>query len=335
MATFKRADFLAETLDSIVSQLPADVELVVVDGASPDNTPEVMQRYVVDHPNVRYYREPKNSGVDGDYDKAVEYARGEYCWLVADDDLLVPGAVDRVLDNIGQGSIELLVVDSEVRDVTLTRVLQSRRLRVDAARTYSAADADQFLADAGDALTFIGCVVIRRDIWMSRDRRSYHGTAFIHVGVIFQLPHLDRIRVLPEALVIIRLGNAMWTSKAFEVWMFKWPNLIWSFDGYSDEAKRGVAARRPYLGMRYLLMYRANGAYGLQEYRSYLRQENLGRLRLPLLMAAIAPGRMINFLGLCYLMLRGKAGGAEGYVLLRSRYSNWATRSLAKMASSR
>src|SRR3990172_8001177 len=96
IATFKRATFIGETLESILGQVEPGVEVVVVDGASPDDTEEVVRRLAVAHSGLRYHREPVNSGVDADYDKAVGYAQGEYCWLMTDDDVLVPGAIARV-----------------------------------------------------------------------------------------------------------------------------------------------------------------------------------------------------------------------------------------------
>jgi abequosyltransferase len=82
IATFMRAAFIAETLDSIVPLLSDDVALLVVDGASPDDTESVMRRYIERHPEVIYFRQAENGGVDGDYDNAVQYARGAYCRVV-------------------------------------------------------------------------------------------------------------------------------------------------------------------------------------------------------------------------------------------------------------
>src|SRR5687767_2741192 len=82
IATFNRARFIGDTLDSILVQMEPGIELVVVDGASHDGTQALMAEYVPRHPEIRYFREARNSGVDGDYDKAVAYARGVYCWLM-------------------------------------------------------------------------------------------------------------------------------------------------------------------------------------------------------------------------------------------------------------
>jgi len=112
IATYNRAGFIGETLDSILHQLTDEVEIVVVDGASTDATPTVMERYAADCPGLRYVRLPAKGGVDQDYCKAVECARGEYCWLFPDDDLFKPGAVKRVLDELRNGPC-LVIVNAE------------------------------------------------------------------------------------------------------------------------------------------------------------------------------------------------------------------------------
>ncbi|RYD61491.1 MAG: glycosyltransferase, partial [Sphingomonadales bacterium] len=97
IATFNRAAFIGETLQALVEQLRPGVEIVIVDGASPDDTAAAVRPFLEVAPAIRYCRESENSGVDGDYDKAVGYARGEHVWLFPDDDLPAPGAIDRVL----------------------------------------------------------------------------------------------------------------------------------------------------------------------------------------------------------------------------------------------
>jgi glycosyltransferase involved in cell wall biosynthesis len=331
MATYNRGAFIAETLDALIPQLGAEVELVIVEGASPDNTEEVVRGYLARHPEIRYYRESENSGIDGDFDKAVGYARGEYCWLTPDDDLLAPGAVARVLEALADDTTDLLVVDAEVRDATLTRVLGKRRMPFSGERSYGPADADAFMTDAGDVLSFIGGVIIRRSVWMARERKAYYGTVFIHVGVIFQGP-IERTKLLGEPLVVIRLGNAMWTPRSFEIWMFNWPDLIWGMPGLGDAAKRAVVPRRPWASVRKLLLFRASGAFGREQYRRFFSGRRLGATRLLMLAMLAIPGALANLIGVLWYSVRGHADGLMVYNLLLSGKASWASRAVARLA---
>lgn len=317
IATYGRADFIGSTLDSILSQLGGDVELLVVDGCSPDHTPEVMARYIAAHPHLRYVREDVNSGIDGDYDKAVTYARGDFCWLMTDDDLVVEGAVQRVLSYLDD--VDLVVVNAEVRNKDFSSMLRPRMLGMKADKRFDDLSGEASFVEVANYLSFIGGVVVRRQWWLGRERARYYGTLFVHIGVLFQAPAVSRVQVIAEPLLVIRFGNAMWSARSFEIWMFKWPALIWSFDHFSEASRAAVSPRQPFRSIKQLLWFRAIGGYSLSEYRRFLleRGTHLSRLRA----SAIArmPAKLANFCCALYYVVRvDKVSKMELYDLSRS-----------------
>jgi glycosyltransferase involved in cell wall biosynthesis len=295
IATYNRARYIGETLDSIIPQLGKDVELVIVDGASTDNTAEVLSQYLAGNTLIRYYQETENSGVDQDFDKAVHYARGEYCWLMSDDDLLKPGAVKQVL-NAFEKRHDLIVVNAEVRNTDLSVSLEERRLPYHKDQYYNAYNKEQFFSETLKYLSFIGCVVIRRELWLARNRLPYYGSLFIHVGVIFQHPPLNSIRVIADPLIIIRYGNAMWSMRSFEIWTFKWPKLVWSFTDYSEHAKRSVCVRKPWNRIDYLFYRRATNAYTIETYNAFIADKSNPFLRAFAKLVAIFPSTLANII---------------------------------------
>ena len=330
IATYNRGTFIGETLDSILGQMMDGVELVVVDGASPDNTSEVMAHYLLRHPKIRYFREKENSGVDRDYEKAVGYARGKYCWLMTDDDLLRPGAVRKVLSVIEEKG-DLVVVNAEVKNTDLSETMEARRLNIFADLKYEMADREKFFTDAASYLSFIGCVIIKKDIWESRDRSPYYGSLFIHVGVIFQHPPIEHVRVIADPLIVIRYGNAMWTARGFEVWMFKWPRLIWSFPDYSDSAKRTICRSEPWRSAKTLFHHRAMGSYTVAEFHRFWTS-TIGVLdRIVAYAISIFPAQTANLIMVFYFALRAKTSGMALYDLLHSRNATGASRLLARI----
>ena len=330
IATYNRGQFIGETLDSILGQIEPSVEIIVVDGASPDSTPEVMEQYLTRHPNIRYFREQKNSGVDRDYDKAVGYARGEYCWLMTDDDLLRPGAIATVLSVLG-GKDDLIIVNSEVRNMDLSVLLESRRLALDADREYCGEAVESFFADTANYLSFIGCVVVRRTCWLSRDRSPYYGTLFIHVGIIFQNPPIANIRVIAEPLIIIRYGNAMWTSRSFEIWLFKWPKLIWSFPDFSDMAKRKICRREPWRSVRPLFHHRALGSYTTTELRRFWPTDTRNVEYFIAYLVSIFPATVANLFAFLYFLLLTKPAPLVLHDLLHSGHASMLSHFFARV----
>lgn len=300
IATFKRAAFIGETLDSILPQCGEGVELVLVDGASPDNTEEVVKGYQRRFPRLRYFRQPVNKGVDEDFSTAVSLAQGRYCWLMSDDDLLKPGAVNEVLRHIRDG-YSLILANAEVKDSRMERVLLDRKVPVQENRVYLVGEDEGYFVDAGQYLSFIGCVIIDKKIWDKRDKNSYFGTVFIHVGVIFQAPMPAPVLLIARPLVSIRYGNAQWSARGFEIWMFKWPKLIWSFAQFSDMAKSRVCSRYPWRSLFPLLNLRAMGVYSRAEYERYIQPNPVSlMLKVAAFGVAMIPAKLLNVLAELY-----------------------------------
>jgi glycosyltransferase involved in cell wall biosynthesis len=268
IATYNRAAYIGETLESIIPQLDDDVEILVVDGASTDNTEDVLRQYAGKESRIRYIRLSAKGGIDQDYDKSVQLARGKYCWLFTDDDVLRPGAVNAVKSAINEG-YDLVIVNAEVRNREISVVLQSRRIVMHDNKIYAPNAMECLFVDALHYLSFIGAVVIRRSIWLSRERGLYFGTEFVHVGVIFQKPLPGPALIIAEPYIIIRFGNAQWAPRSFDIWMFRWPKLVWSFNHIPTKAKLSVCSREPWLNLRTLIVQRSYGGYKIQSYRQY------------------------------------------------------------------
>ena len=324
ISTLNRGDYIEETLDTIIPQLNKCVELIIVDGNSSDNTCDIIKKYTDQNEYVKYFQESINSGVDGDYDKAIKYAQGEFCWLMTDDDLLELNAVEKVLKKIKK-NIDLIIVNSKVFNNDYTKILVERQLNVKKDINYSI-EKNNFFPIVGAYLSFIGCVVIRKNLWLSRNREDYFGTTFIHVGVICQNPPITNIYVISEPLILIRYGNAMWTANAFNVWNLMWPKLIWSFDSYSNKEKIIICREFPYSRISTLLYNKAMGSFDFNQLRKIKIKKYLWRFYLYGLIVCLIPGPIINFAFCVFFKLFRKNNEIPLYDLLISKHNKLLTK---------
>ena len=90
MATYNRAHLLPQAIDSIRAQTLTDWELIIVDDASTDNTPEVVRAFTQQDKRIRYHRHQHNSGLAVARNTSVGLARGRYIALQDDDDISLP-----------------------------------------------------------------------------------------------------------------------------------------------------------------------------------------------------------------------------------------------------
>ena len=97
--TYNRSRYLKSNLLAIFNQAKNrnDIEIIISNNCSPDETEEVVKPYL-EIPILKYYKQVENIGGIKNMLKIVkEYATGEFCWIIGDDDFLVEGAIERVI----------------------------------------------------------------------------------------------------------------------------------------------------------------------------------------------------------------------------------------------
>lgn len=83
---YKLAHLLPDCVNSILAQTFNDFEILIMDDASPDNTPEVAASF--NDSRVIHVRNNPNLGHLRNYNKGIGMSRGKYVWLISADDYL-------------------------------------------------------------------------------------------------------------------------------------------------------------------------------------------------------------------------------------------------------
>lgn len=96
MATYNGQEYVAEQIQSILSQLSPQDELIIVDDASKDSTLDVVRR--LEDPRIVLLPSAENKGYVASFEKAVSASRGEYIMLSDQDDIWLPGRVETLVD---------------------------------------------------------------------------------------------------------------------------------------------------------------------------------------------------------------------------------------------
>lgn len=92
---YNHAGYLQKVLEDICSQSFRPTEVIVIDDGSTDNSVEVIERFIENHPLVRLYCNEQNKGVIFSANRAVQLASGEYIYFAAADDLILGGFFER------------------------------------------------------------------------------------------------------------------------------------------------------------------------------------------------------------------------------------------------
>lgn len=87
LPTYNRGELLRESLLALRAQTVEDVDVLVLDNASTDDTPRVFEEVVGDDPRFRYERQPETVAPLQNFHDAIERVRTDYFMWRADDDL--------------------------------------------------------------------------------------------------------------------------------------------------------------------------------------------------------------------------------------------------------
>lgn len=108
---YKGADFVAQAMESALSQTHQDIEVIVVNDGSPDNSKEIIQPYLCD-PRVKYI-EQQNAGVANARNTGISLATGKYIAFLDQDDLWHPIKIARQVEFMEKDS-EVALVHSDI-----------------------------------------------------------------------------------------------------------------------------------------------------------------------------------------------------------------------------
>ncbi|MEL7198573.1 MAG: glycosyltransferase [Pseudomonadota bacterium] len=104
MPTFNRADYIAEAIASITSQMDANDEIIVIDDGSTDGTRTLLESIGDTIALVRQ----ENSGKSVALNLGMERAKGDYIWICDDDDVMCEGAVATLVDLITTTGVDFV-----------------------------------------------------------------------------------------------------------------------------------------------------------------------------------------------------------------------------------
>ena len=110
--TYNRAHMVTETIDTILAQTFSDLELIVVDNESTDDTEEVVRSY--SDVRIRYFKHQNGGVVAVNRNFGMSQAQGEYLAFCDDDDLWLPEKLERQLLEFARDSRVGLVCSNAI-----------------------------------------------------------------------------------------------------------------------------------------------------------------------------------------------------------------------------
>ncbi len=101
LCTYNGAKFIRKQLDSILDQTHKNLEIVLVDDCSTDDTCEIISEYAKIDERIRCYKNEVNQGYNKNFEKAISLTTGDYVAISDQDDIWLPHKITSLLNCIG------------------------------------------------------------------------------------------------------------------------------------------------------------------------------------------------------------------------------------------
>jgi len=217
---YKVGPFVRKTLESVAAQTYPNIETIIINDATPDDSMTVVRRSLKGVPNPHIIELLENSGLGNARNVGLTQALGEYVFFLDSDDWLDPQTIEKAVAKAQQGDAQVVVID-------FYKVNHDKRTRAKDRRPYNGAKFDVF--NPGDEQSVLHVFnlaqikLYKKDFLKSHKFRFKSGIIYEDVDWTFKIMMTaERVAIVNEPLYFYRTarpGSILTTkgSKHFDV----------------------------------------------------------------------------------------------------------------------
>lgn len=116
---YNHEDFVIDTIKSVLNQSYSNIEIIIIDDYSIDNSVEKITSFIINYPFIKFIQNRKNLGITKTFNKASKHANGDFLVDLACDDILLPRCIEIQVNHFLETDTELTGVvfgNSEIID---------------------------------------------------------------------------------------------------------------------------------------------------------------------------------------------------------------------------
>jgi len=288
-----KTSLLVEAINSLFDELSDEqkkqVEICISDNSKNNDTNLAILNIIDFHQNLSYRRSLDAPSLDENTYMVSTMASGKYIWFFGDDDMVVPKSMKIFLQFLESTEHPIVIVNSQ--SFYLDNVIQTRRMPITQNIIFQKDNNNDFLSSMAGYLTYLPCIIIKKDLWDKNYNINTQGTYFSHIDCILRAKLSSSACFYADPIIKMRLHSQTWTEKHFQIWNIFYPKIIWDADGFSNEAKNQVINKNPLNKIKRYLSSRAYDRFGLKIWHQFVRgsQEISFSMKLIAILIALTP----------------------------------------------
>lgn len=185
--TYNRAKLLERTMQSVISQMTDEVELLISDNASDDGTAEMVAEKQSICP-INYIRNAENIGPDANFLQCLERANGKYVLLLGSDDILVEGALNKIVTFLKQyPQCDFIFMNHTFFEGDYIDSAHCKNSMFKASEDIVTQDKRVLMDYAKTRITFMSSIILSKEAFKRvADPTAYVGTYFVHTCIAIE-----------------------------------------------------------------------------------------------------------------------------------------------------
>lgn len=144
ITSYNSAQFVIDALDSIYNQTYANIELIITDDASHDDTFLLCEKWLMQHKkrfkSIHLVSSPYNTGTAGNINRGINFAHGEWIKLLAADDILCYDYLEKVIEHILNSNNEIQILYTNICVFTTSSLHANEQQTIFARNEYFISD---------------------------------------------------------------------------------------------------------------------------------------------------------------------------------------------------
>jgi abequosyltransferase len=210
--TFNRADCLDRNLSILMPQVKRfhkSVEVIVSDNFSTDHTQEILEKYINLGFDIKYVRNKSNFGFDLNWVNCFNLANGNYLYVLGDDDILIPGALEKIMKIINANDYSLICMRAYGFASDFLKEKPKSFLK-----NSEFNDINLFVVKSGPLITFISSMIINKSLINHLDLKNLIDPLLTQIHLILRAGLAGKKSLfINDYLVAADRSNSAWGSK--------------------------------------------------------------------------------------------------------------------------
>lgn len=270
--TYNRPLLVKKTLLKFIDECKNyNITIFISDNSNNNETEKIVFELKKIYPYIEYKLNKENLGFDGNVISAIEMSDTKYCWLFGDDDLIEENAIGKILEILTE-DYGLVIINSSTHNTDFSKIITKQHWKIDQDKYYSNLQIEKSFSDLVLYTSFVGCMIIKKELWKAIKFEKYLKTGFVHVGVAFEYLINSNLYYISDPLIKIRLGNSGWSKNSFQIWYVNWVSVIQQIPFYSDDVKKNVIKTPNSYNIKFLLAERAKKYYTKNQYFEIIKK---------------------------------------------------------------